>query len=511
MKKHIIITALSTMLLGFTSCNDWLDVEPSTQTDRTELFSNEAGYADALAGIYTQMCTDSLYGSNLTWHGVELMGGSATAMFGNNANYMMFSFHPDCENYMSSLRSEFVDNIWNASYNTIAQCNSILESIDDSKGVFQDNDYSIIKGEALGLRAFLHFDLLRLFGPAGTVSPQEECIPYVNKLAAKVSPLLTVRACADSILADLSRAKTLLEADPMRTDATASSYICSAVTGRASNRTQYGIKEWHNRRFHFNYYAAIATMARVYMWMGDKEHALACAKEIIAVQNDKFPWVNPTLLSNIPSTSEYVSRDRTFSTEQIFALNITDMTDRIDGYLIEYQQSLSRGGNVQGFNTDYYDAATRASDPRYAYLRATFSNYGTEFSLSTKYYKDNDYNNSYSPWSANRLPLIRLSEMYYIAAECEPNLAQATAYLEAVRQNRGMAAYPLTVSNSDELQREIELEYGKEFIAEGQMFYYHKRRNETIINHTPYQTYNIQPNLFTMPRPDDENTYGGRN
>lgn len=32
--------------------------------------------------------------------------------------------------------------------------------------------YEIMKGEALGLRAFLHFDLLRMFGPVFAMEPQ---------------------------------------------------------------------------------------------------------------------------------------------------------------------------------------------------------------------------------------------------------------------------------------------------------------------------------------------------
>lgn len=513
MNKMIKMTVLAACLAGsLASCNDWLDVTPSTEVDRDELFSNEAGFADALAGVYTTMSSDSLYGKNLTWYGVELMGGGATAMYGNNTSYMSFSFHPDADNYMQSVRESFCDNIWNAGYNAIANVNSILDEIDKHQNVFTGDDYSIFKGEALGLRAFLHFDLLRLFGPAGTVSPDKECIPYVTSLSHSVSPLLTVSACADSIISDLKKAKELLKADPMYTGGSFSEYVCSNVTGNSTYRLRYNIYDWHNRRFHFNYYAAVATMARVYLWMGDKTNALACAKEVIDAQSEKFPWVANELVSNVASTSEYVPRDRTFSTEQIFALNITDMEDRMDGYMIEKSKSFTGSdGNIEGFYSGLFDDATRALDPRYAYLHTTYSYYGTEFLISNKYYEDNDYNNSYSPWSAHRLPLIRVSEMYYIAAECESDLSTAVQYLETVRQQRGMSSYPLSVSNESELQQEIEKEYGKEFIAEGQLFYYHKRLNQNIVSHAAYETFNVTPSLYVMPRPDDEDTYGGRN
>ncbi|MGM9777513.1 MAG: RagB/SusD family nutrient uptake outer membrane protein [Prevotella sp.] len=506
--KYILFAIASITL---TSCNEWLDVEPSTEVDKGAMFKNEDGFADAMAGVYVNMTDDNLYGKNMTWYAVELMGGGATAMFGDNTSYMGFSFHPNAQYFNESMRNNFVDNVWNKQYNTIANVNSILSDIDANKGVFYGNDYEIFKGEALGLRAFLHFDLLRLFGEAGTVNPDAKAIPYVATLTSEVYPMLTVKQCANAILEDLKAAKELLKYDPMFTGAAASKYVCSAPTGDATYRVKYNIKDWHNRRFHFNYYAAVATMARVYMWMGDQQNALACAKEVIDAQAEKFPWVAPELISNVASTSEYVSRDRTFSTEQIFALNINNLPDRMDGIMIEGEKAFAgQYGNILGINTDCFDETTRAMDPRYAYLNTTYSYYGTEFKISTKYYKDNDYQNSYSPWSANRLPLIRMTEMYYIAAECEPNLDTAIGYLESVRQNRGLAAFPLTCSSKEDLQHEIEMEYRKEFIAEGQMFYYKKRRNETINSYSAYEMFSVEPSLYTMPIPDDENVYGGR-
>lgn len=147
------------------------------------------------------------------------------------------------------------------------------------------------------------------------MNPDHECIPYVGKLTSEVHPLLTVKQCSECILADLKEARKLLEADPMYTDATPSSFVCSAVTGNSSYRTRYGIRDWHNRRFHFNYYAAVATMARVYLWMGNKEEALACAKEVIAVQETVFPWVNSTLVqsANIENTVNMDAKTRRFA------------------------------------------------------------------------------------------------------------------------------------------------------------------------------------------------------
>lgn len=516
MKNKKITTIISTMALALclTSCNDYLDVVPDTETDRNQLLNTESGFAEAMSGIYLNMTSNELYGKNMTWYMLELMGGNATCMYGNNANYMSFSFHPDADNYMETLRNSDVDPIWNKEYNTIANINSILSCIDEKQGVFQGSDYSIFKGELLGLRAFLHFDVMRLFADAyssDSYSSDKTYIPYVTELSSNVHPLLTNNQVCELMLNDLEEAKELLKSDPMFTLGSPSEYVCSKVTGSATYRTKYGVKDWHNRRFHFNYYAVLATEARIYLWMGNKEKALECAKEVINAKEGTFTWVTPELVSNVASSSEYASRDRTFSTEQIFSLNIKTLEDKMDGYLIEKEKAFNGSdGNIEGFNPDIFDASTKQYDLRYAYLKTVYSYYGNEFCLTNKFYKDKDYNNSYSPWSANRMPLIRLSEMYYIAAECEPDLAKATEYLEAVRKHRGLEAYPLSINSREELQDQIGLEYAKEMIGEGQTFFYNKRLNKSVTSKGAYESYTVTPKLFTLPLPDDEKTYGGR-
>ena len=48
--NHITVIAAALLLTG---CNKWLDVQPRSQVEDTELFSTESGYKEALAGIYS--------------------------------------------------------------------------------------------------------------------------------------------------------------------------------------------------------------------------------------------------------------------------------------------------------------------------------------------------------------------------------------------------------------------------------------------------------------------------
>ena len=55
------------VLLMFASCNDWLDVEPKSQVKDKDLYSSESGFKEALAGVYSIMTQEYLYGKELTF------------------------------------------------------------------------------------------------------------------------------------------------------------------------------------------------------------------------------------------------------------------------------------------------------------------------------------------------------------------------------------------------------------------------------------------------------------
>ena len=97
----------------------------------------------------------------------------------------------------------------------------------------------------------------------------------------------------------------------------------------------------------------------------------------------------------------------------------------------------------------------------------------------------------------NRIPLLKLSEMYLIAAEASGD----KGYLQTLRDHRGYVNYPLE-ENCD-LAAEIEAEYRKEFMAEGQLFYYKRLDYNTLPDMGVVMTGN-----YVFPMPDDEMEFG---
>ena len=102
----------------------------------------------------------------------------------------------------------------------------------------------------------------------------------------------------------------------------------------------------------------------------------------------------------------------------------------------------------------------------------------------------------------NRMPGIRIAEMYYIAAEAlkESSIEDALEMLNTLRVHRGLMK--LENLDKNQLQEELGREYYREFIGEGQVFFYHKRMNTSII-----ATANA---VYVLPMPDDEIDLGQR-
>lgn len=78
-------------------------------------------------------------------------------------------------------------------YNAIANDNNLLRHLEKAdRGMFDGDNYNLIKGEALVLRAYMHFDLLRLFGKSFAMDPQAQAIPYVTVYGKDQTPRSTV-------------------------------------------------------------------------------------------------------------------------------------------------------------------------------------------------------------------------------------------------------------------------------------------------------------------------------
>ena len=436
------------------SCENWLDVKPRQQIEADVLFSRQDGFKDALYAIYINMSSEAMYGSEMTFGLVDVLGGVYPTV-GENYTYAQ-----EYE-YDRPFVEGLVNAAWQKSYNTIVQINNLIDNLHKAdKGMFSPDNYNVILGEALGLRAFIHFDLLRLFAPSYKVNPNAIAIPYVTKYGFHVTPQYTVSAVMDSVMRDATTALALLkESDPIYTGRDITTLIDDGYL--------------LNRQFNLNYYALKALMSRVHMYRGQLSEAAACAEEVI--NSGIAQWVQFASISN----ANPESRDRTFTPEQLFVLNITSLD--------KYVNTRLRVGYIKIAGGNY---PTRLAFPS-ASLNALYPDID-DWRRRFLFIVDEDSNSADGDrWCIKlggigatsldfrtRLPMIRLPEMYLTLAEAlvDTNPVRSAALLNELALNRGISGGIVASDSPASTIREvIYQEYCREFPCEGQMFYYHKR------------------------------------
>ena len=478
MKKNIyrlrVVCAVMLALFCTTSCNDWLEVKPKTEEEADKLFSTLDGFKSALAGVYIGMSQTELYGREMTFGMVGVLGqewGSGSDL-GNQ--YSAYSYLLNY-NYEQVVSKALIDAVWNKMYEGIANVNTLIQYSDLKREVLGDY-YGVVRGEALALRAYMHFDLLRLFAPYDFSAEAKVASPYVLEAKPAIAPQLTPTKFVEYALKDVEAALELLKSDPI-------------LTGEDVSGVDNGYLA--NRNFHLNYYAVLGLKARICLYAKDVTAAYGAANEVILAQQQKglFPWVKTADIT----TTEANLRDRTFSSEHLFAFNTTKLEEYIKGYFREASLPLME----RLMPGELYEADD--------YRTALYETYSGFANVLTKFWQmDKAYvqGQGYVTPKRNRMPAIRIAEMYYIAAEAlkESNIGEALEMLNTLRVHRGLMK--LENLDKDQLQEELGREYYREFIGEGQVFFYHKRMNTSII-----ATANA---VYVLPMPDDEIDLGQR-
>lgn len=166
--KSVFATGLVLLLV---SCNSWLEVDPEDRIMDNTLFKDKEGFMTALNGVYSELNKTSLYGRNLTMGMIDVMAQYYNCNIADHAyaRYMDYS-------YEDATYKTQIDNIWSGLYTMIANCNAIIEHCGNGNSVLPDEYYRMIKGEAIGLRAMMHLDLLRMFGPIWSATGKETVV-----------------------------------------------------------------------------------------------------------------------------------------------------------------------------------------------------------------------------------------------------------------------------------------------------------------------------------------------
>ncbi|PUZ20912.1 Starch-binding associating with outer membrane [Chitinophaga costaii] len=498
--KKIILTTILCSSLAFTGCKKWLDVTPEAQATKDEVFSTQKGFRDALTGAYINMKSSNTYGGSMMWGNIEYMARNWDVVSSSNTALTSLA----SGTYTDATARGWLDNTYADQYKVIADVNSILENIDLKKELFTDNNYALIKGESLALRAFTHFDVLRMFGPMPDDAGTQPILPYVKTVTHQIIEPISYQAFAQEILADLDEAESLMkDTDPFTKYSMAELNPTSSSTANPVVSDDY----YMYRQIRMNYYAVLALKARVYLWLAplDPANVQNAAKYAQMVIDAKDHNGTPTF--RLGKESDRVAGDYTMSPEHIAALSVYNLDATATNTFGE-SGSLQRSDfNVQdGFYylNNLFPVAERTSDVRWKEMWVYKTTAGsTGYVMYRKFIQ-----RSSSP--ILQVPLLRLSEMYLILTECAQTKEAAEAVYGTYCAQKGIpfvSGFNATDWQADRRNKMIR-EYVREFYAEGQTFFTYKRYNVTTLPASWTSVYYTgNTTRYVVAKPDREINY----
>ena len=201
MKTTIILTCV--VGLSLTACKKSLDIVPETTLSSATFFKTEADFKQAVNGAYVPL--RSIF-NNEAW----LLG----EMHSDNTYYyrnILFGATEQQENIADFsiptangiTTNSHVTNQYRLDYQIIARTNEILTRIDNIE-FSSDAAKNNLKGQALFLRAFAYFELVRYFGKVPL-----HLTPVTNRTEAAL-PLASTEDIYAQIIKDASEAATSL-------------------------------------------------------------------------------------------------------------------------------------------------------------------------------------------------------------------------------------------------------------------------------------------------------------
>lgn len=448
------------------SCTNWLDLKPFDQTLDEELYSTERGTNMALNGLYISMADASLYGKNLSYYSIELLGQRYNFTYTGSTNtsvtYAELGSLPYFYYTEKNVKSH-LDKIFSKAYNVIRDANYYIDQVEKSKVVSGDKK-NILLGEGYAIRAFLHFDMLRFYGEPPLLGTKG--IPYYTKATNDWQTRLDIGKVIELVLADIDAALKLLEKDPIITE------------GVILKSDEYDFfKPYRNRRL--NYFAVKALKARVLFYSGEAkkvEEAGKIAKELIESEafQKAFPWEDTSGLKE----AEY----SVFSHEVMFGIHVQSMYEDWSKWFNTSVKNNEEVLQTPVATLDYMfnnliltkPAFVNTGDRRRTLWRESILSTDFNVYLSSKFSKPETSAPQHALYFQ---PLMRKSELYLIAAEVYGN----EDYVDDIRLHRGESKLQDVYGGAQILQDEILREYMKDFVSEGQLFYYYKRRGEKTI------------------------------
>jgi hypothetical protein len=403
--KKIVSTLFVLFLITLVGCKK-LDVNPSDAISTNTLVNTTDGLTNALNGAY------SLFKDHVIFNGIQDQNNMYLRQFYQLSDFasddivcgqvttdpLYYSFSLDHSPDQSNTRY-----YWYVSYKIINGVNTVIDAVEKSGKT--DATTNQLLGECYFLRAFCHFNLVRLFGKPYSVDADAPGIilrTSLNDPSKKARS--TVKEVYDAVIADAEKAAGLMT---------------------RPRGVQYASQE-----------AAWSLLARVNLYKEDNAKAIEYSTKVI--NSGKF-----TLATK--STYPALFANATTGSETIFCIAFTAIDDY--GKFGSIASMIYSDGN-SGWGEEYASSSLRDAmsahpeDVRWSYIvplkdgtGVVQKKNGVEVYYISKFSFQGGRPNLSSPI------MFRIAELYLTRAEAEAKTGDVSAALDDVdmiRSNRGL-------------------------------------------------------------------------
>jgi hypothetical protein len=475
MKKHLFLsTILATLFLA--SCDDFLDIEPSSQSIAVDNSGTDSVYFKsaeeveaALAGAYADF-------KNEYWQLDHMVNGDAQSDDAYAGGDNPDNFQIDEYKLVATNRN--VSRDWAYLYSTIGKCNTVLNNLDAvTDPALTSARKEEIRGEAAFIRAYMYFQLVQLWGDVPLQLQEVKTISA--ELLDEIYPIIFPARSPQSevyaqIIADLETALTRVR-----------------VTAPDKGYATVG--------------AVNAMLAKVYATQVPQDYnkVLQYCDAVIA-----GPY------SLLPGYDQLWSNANENSAESIYEINYSG--GAADG---NWGTNIFRGLDWKKFNlpsNDLVAAFDEEGDAIRKNASIIFLDVTGKWSdvhwPQTNYPFINKWRN-FQEGSDQNYIFIRLADILLLKAEALNELGDQAGAIEIVNQIRARVNLaPTTATSQADLRLAIEKERRLELAFEGHRWYDLKRtgraievmNNETIDQNGNNYGYQLTPERLYWPIPQAE-------
>jgi hypothetical protein len=458
--KHYIILIFCT---GLFACKKVIDLYPQSNLNTGTYYSNLQEVRTALTGVYNGMQKTM---SN-EWQFTELRSdnskqGSPGSTASTNRELS------DLDMFTPATTHPAIYTYWLASYNNIRNANIVLQRLgvvyDPTAGnitfnpitiPIEETDRKQLAGEAMFIRAYHYFNLVRLFG--GVFLVHEPVSAEVGKTMNRV----TVTDIYKLIEADLKTAAVSMSS--LKYTQVVSTDAGKATLGRATS------------------WAAKGLLGKVYLTLGRKAEAITQLQDVISNGGYSLQTTYPSVFST----------SNEMNSEILFAVRYKAGGLGLGSHFGNSFAPIGTGstiinGDGDGLNYPSNDLDTAATgDIRRSTLIAV-NGTGSDSKLYVKKYlfPVTQADDGESDW-----PVLRYPDILLMMAEAQGYSPASIDLINSVRPRAGVSLYTTaTITNVAEFEKALSNERRIEFAFENQRWFDLLRFNTTMTTITAVQT-----------------------